>query len=341
MMGSDPIKPHILLLYGTDEFAISQKVQQMEKDMGDPVTAALNITHLQGMNLTEDAFTMAVNIMPFLSEKRLVILHEPTAAFKAGEGLVKLVKLLEASPGSTSLVLVVELERPIEKDKAFTHWLPALLKGEGLKGKLQTERCDLPDKKKLPGWIVDETIRQVAGINPKIRIEGAAAWKLAEMVGDDTRMAAQEIGKLLEYVNFERNITVEDVELVSIINATAEIFSLTDALGNRDAKRALMLLKQLLLKEEPFAMWAMIINQFRRLLLTREILDEGGNVNDVSDRLHLHPYPAGRLLDQAKHFSLRGLEHIHHRLLELDEKVKTSQLSLELAMELLVVELVE
>jgi DNA polymerase III delta subunit len=48
---------------------------------------------------------------------------------------------------------------------------------------------------------------------------------------------------------------------------------------------------------------------------------------------------AEKTTQQAAHFSIEALEAIYHRLLKIDEGVKTGQITLELAMDTLVVEL--
>jgi DNA polymerase-3 subunit delta len=83
----------------------------------------------------------------------------------------------------------------------------------------------------------------------------------------------------------------------------------------------------------------MVVRQFRLLLLTRELMDAGGSQDVVIRELHLYPYVAGKLLGQAKRFDLNGLEIIYHHLLDLDEDIKTGQMTIDLALELLVVEL--
>ena len=118
----------------------------------------------------------------------------------------------------------------------------------------------MPRLRDMPGWIVNETKRQ------KGQMEPAAASRLAEMVGEETRVAAQEITKLLTYVNFTRPVSVADVEAVSIVSAQGDVFALVDALGSGDGKKAQKVLHQLLENEDPFALWGMVIRQFRLLL---------------------------------------------------------------------------
>jgi DNA polymerase III delta subunit len=55
--------------------------------------------------------------------------------------------------------------------------------------------------------------------------------------------------------------------------------------------------------------------------------------------LGIHPFVAEKITGQAKRFSLPVLERIHHKLLDIDEAAKTGGMSLDLAMETLVVEL--
>ncbi|GJQ52867.1 MAG: hypothetical protein HKUEN02_17140 [Anaerolineaceae bacterium] len=53
----------------------------------------------------------------------------------------------------------------------------------------------------------------------------------------------------------------------------------------------------------------------------------------------MHPFVAEKTTQQATRFSIESLESIYRKLLRIDEGVKTSQLTLELAMDTLVVEL--
>jgi DNA polymerase-3 subunit delta len=83
----------------------------------------------------------------------------------------------------------------------------------------------------------------------------------------------------------------------------------------------------------------MVIRQFRLLIQAREILDGRGNQNDVARALGVHPFVAEKATQQAARFSIESLEYIYHKLLSIDEGVKTSQITLDLALDTLVVEL--
>ena len=53
----------------------------------------------------------------------------------------------------------------------------------------------------------------------------------------------------------------------------------------------------------------------------------------------IQAFVAEKIFGQAKGFSLPALEEIYHKLLEIDEAAKRSQVTLDLAMETLVMEL--
>jgi DNA polymerase-3 subunit delta len=186
----------------------------------------------------------------------------------------------------------------------------------------------------MAGWISEETRRQNGQIEPR------AAVCLADMVGEDTRVAAQEIAKLLTYVNLGRPITVQDVEHVSVVTAQESIFALVDALGNKNGHEAQRVLHRLLEEADPFELWGMVIRQFRLLLLAREIIEASGSARQIQDALRLRDFAASKVYKQARQFSMPALEAIYHRLLEIDEGAKTSQVTLELALDMFIVEIV-
>jgi DNA polymerase-3 subunit delta len=330
----------ITFLYGTDEYAIAQETQKWIQAMGPSSTADLNITRLDGRNFSMDAFHTAANAVPFLSERRLVILEHAHSAFKGVKELKKLSEFLQNLPSTTTLGLIEYLDLHDNfANKNFYEWLHKLTGSLDGKFKIQTLECIMPGLRKLPDWIIQETIRQAEAIQKPARFEPSAAARLAEMVGEDTRIAAQEIAKLLEYVNFARNITLQDVDLVSVVSAQQDVFVLVDALGHKNGQKAQKILLQLLQDEESFSIWGMVIRQFRLLLQTREVLDAGGRQAEIVQEMHVAPFVAGKLAEQARRFDMPGLETIYHRLLDLDESIKTGQMSIELALELFVVEL--
>ncbi len=78
------------------------------------------------------------------------------------------------------------------------------------------------------------------------QISRQAAHLLAENVGNDLDILDNELEKLVAYKGFSAEATIDsaDVARLSPYVAEASIFDLVDALGNRNSKRASLLLQQ-------------------------------------------------------------------------------------------------
>jgi DNA polymerase-3 subunit delta len=182
-------------------------------------------------------------------------------------------------------------------------------------------------------WIQEHAKSQGGEFTP----QGAAA--LANQIGEDTRLATQEIIKLLTYVNYARPVDADDVEHLTPLVAKIGDFELVNALRERNGRKAQALLQRSLEENDPLQIFQSIVFQIRTLIIAREILDEHGTVNDFPKSLKISYYPARLAMESAPRFSIKFLELIYHRLLELDEATKTGQMDTELALELLVIEL--
>jgi DNA polymerase-3 subunit delta len=319
--------PNIFLLYGNDEFAIARKLKDFDSDFSDPTSADMNTARLDARSMSEDDLGNAVNAMPFLAKRRLVVLANPSLKYNNPATRKKFLEFIEKTPDTARLVM----HESVDPRDAEKHWLVKWAeKNEKL---IQARPFMLPRLKDMTGWIVNETKNQGGKIDPR------AAEMLKEMVGVDTRQAGMEIAKLLAYVNWDRPINSQDVEAVCVVTSEQSVFDFVDALANGNGKSAQHLLHRLLETEDEFSLWGMVVRQFRLLIQAREILDGRGNKDDVARALGVHPFVAEKATQQASRFSMASLEAIYHRLLNIDERVKTGQVTLDLAMDMLVVEL--
>jgi DNA polymerase III subunit delta len=320
---------HIFFFYGNDEFAIRKQAEKFAAMFSDPTAAGMNTTRLDARSASESELANAVGALPFLAPQRLVILENVSKKYAGIEGHKKFAVFLETVPPSTKLVLVDPDE--IKERDVPNHWLVKWTAKVGEKARSQGFM--LPRQREMPGWIVAEAKRQGGQIEP------AAAARLAEMTGEEPRQAAQEITKLLTYVNFAHAIGIEDVEAVSILTASVDVFDLVDAIGTQNGKLAQKLLHRLLEEKDAFEIFGMVVRQFRLLTGAREVIDEGGTLPDVTEALGMHPFVAEKAYKQARAFSMESLEAIYHRLLAMDEAAKTGLMPLDLALDTLIVEL--
>ncbi len=320
---------HLYILLGNDEYAIQKRAVKFASIFSDPTAADMNTSRLDARTASENDLATAVGSMPFLAAQRLVLLENASKKFTGLEGHKRFAAFLDSVPPST-LVVVLEIDDLKEKDIP-THWL---VKWAGKAGeKAKTESFFLPRPKEMPGWIAAEAKRQGGSI------ESAAAARLAEMTGENTRQAAQEITKLLTYVNFAHAIGLEDVEAVSIVTAEASIFDFVDALSERNGRKTQKLLAQMLESQDAFEIFPMVIRQFRLLILARDVMDDGGQLTEAAQAIGGHPFVAEKAWGQARKFQMETLELIYRRLLSMDEAAKTGGMPLDSALDMFVVEL--
>ncbi len=327
----------LYLLHGEDEYSRTLALAEMKAKVGDPSTSALNIISLDGETLTLGELIRACDAPPFLSQRRLVIVRDLAAQLEPRRGAKKrelppakrelveaLKEYLPQMPQSTRLIFIEG--RHISKSNPI-HRLASQLEGGFVK------EFRPPKGEHLRKWI-RERAEEKGG-----QISRAAVEELANFLGNDLRLLDQEIEKLFTYAG-ERPIEEEDVHLLVSQVQTVTIFSLVDALGHRDSRKATLYLHELVDAGQPLLyIFFMITRQFRLLLQAKELQIEGLGWRAIQTRLGLHPFVAQKLAQQASNFSRSRLEAIHRRLLEVDTAIKTGQMEPQLALDLLTIEL--
>ena len=112
----------LYILWGQDDFSLSQSLEEIKRGIGDQELLSANTTILDGQQATSDQLRAVTETMPFLSEKRLVIVRGLLGRFepktKSGGGKKaasrtnqqnerkSLVAGINGIPDSTILVLV-------------------------------------------------------------------------------------------------------------------------------------------------------------------------------------------------------------------------------------------
>jgi DNA polymerase-3 subunit delta len=331
------------IFHGDDEFSRTEQVNKFRAQMGDPQFADLSITTFDGRRLTLSELQHACDAVPFLSDKRLVIVEGMLARFdprhsrddgeeteeleaEANPALAKELKeYLTRLPGTTRLVFV--------ESKTLAKNNPILKYAESDKGNAHVKEFEELKPRALPKWIQDR-VKEKGGT-----IEPAAIEELATHVGTDLRLIDIEIEKLMTYRNGEM-IRADDVRALVAPVRESDIFALVDALGRRETGNALRLLHaQLDHDASPIYLLSMIVRQFRLLLQMKDLAARGMPLAAAREQLKLHPFVAEKTWNQALNFSLLQLEAIYQRLLDTDVSIKTGRSEPVVALDVLIVEL--
>jgi DNA polymerase-3 subunit delta len=318
------------IFHGKDEFTQAETLSQLKSGLGDPAMVDLNTTLFDGRTVRLGELMHVCNTLPFLAEKRLVIV-ENLLEHLGGKGREKerdaLLEYLPQLPATTRLVL---LER---KTLSSKNRFIKLAKSSSMG---YEKSFQAPQGGGLERWIVKRVEDHGGAIHPH------AAALLATDVGEDLRLLEMEITKLLTFCNFSRPIQPADVELLTPYVAQADIFALVDAIGQRRGRAAATLLRRKLeAGDEPLYLLAMIVRQIRLLIQVKEKSEQGYRPDEIARQAKIHPYVTGKLVRQVQNFGQTRLEAIHRQLLDTDIAIKTGRIDPAVALDLLVVELTE
>jgi DNA polymerase III subunit delta len=337
------------ILHGDDELGIAEDLSRLRKKLagGDPAMADLNTHLLSGAQLTMQELRSICDTLPFLSDRRLVIVRgllsriaperksrdqeqpaEEDPAWKRAF-VAELLDYLPRLPKDTRLVFV---EGKL-LDASHRILKLALERGEQRGAVVLTHSA--PKDSEIPARI-HKDVRSRGG-----SISTEAVRLLADLIGPDLRLLDLEIEKLLAYAD-GRQVTVQDVQDLVSQAREADIFKLTDSLSHHETDKALRILHRLMDEDkEPLWVLAMLARQIRILIQVGELRSDAMGKEQIAKRLGLHPFAVEKALGQVGSFTMAQLEAAHSRLVSTDWAIKTGQIEPDLALDLLVTALSE
>jgi DNA polymerase-3 subunit delta len=175
---------------------------------------------------------------------------------------------------------------------------------------------DAPERKQASDWIVRRLGERGVGCS------AAVARRLLDLAGDDVGDLAVEVEKLASYCA-GGDAKVEDVELLVIAQPDIKPWDITDAWGRRDAAAVISLATADVERPEDVGrLISQLAAHVRKVHRAAVILDEGGSQSDVARDLNLKPFPASKLVGQARSFARDELGRAVVRLADLDLAVK-------------------
>lgn len=312
----------LYLLTGANEFAISQQLATMQAVLPDAIRD-LNCVQLDGRKLKLDELARACEAQPFLADRRIVIVHEALKHSKAGKERDALKAYLASVPAHCDLIFV----EPGEVDKRNAVYT-------FLRSHAEIHTYEPLQGAELVRWV------QACATNQQARLEQAAASRLIDLAGSDSRTLATEIERLATYAGRGGQITTAMIDATVADAQEQNLFAFLDDLSRRHAPAALQGLRALLADgQAPTYLLYMLMRQVRILLLVGELQQQRLRPEQIASQLKLKPFVVKKAAGQVRAFEVAELRHFHDRLLTIDHASKTGQAQAEVALELLVLEM--
>lgn len=291
---------NLFFFTGENEYAVSSEIHRWKEGFRDK-HGLENLLVFDGASVTLSAVLDAVETLPFIAEKRLVVI-EGVPKFSREE-----METLAESIHPQTVAVIVEPE----PDKR----LSAVKTLEKL---AEVKRFPLLKHPELIAWMIAQATDGGAVMS------AASASALLGIVGDDQRTLETEIRKLALYA-FGRDITLQDIEAVSIPSGTQVIWKLTDLIGSGKSVDALKFLRNRLERgEDPYGMWSILLNMVKNLVLVHVAFSEGvKSERGIADAFSLHPMSVRGVMSLARSLPPAKVVRLLNWAADADQKLKS------------------
>lgn len=306
----------IYLLYGAEAYLKKQYKERFIKAML-PEGDTMNYAYYEGKNTDIKEVIDLAETLPFFAERRLIV-FEDTGFFKSSGA--DLADYISDMPATTYFIFIEnEVDRRSKLYKA-------------VKAKGHIVELNAQDENTLRKWVSGLVKKEGKQMEPS-----DVAYFLNK-VGTDMENITKELEKLVCYCIDRPMITREDIDAVCVTQITSHIFEMVNAVANKDQRKALDLYYELLaLKEPPMRILFLLIREYRILFQVRALLKQGYGKKEIASKAGLHPFAAGRYMEETKRFRMRELRAVMEEGADIEQRVKTGLLTDHLAVELFLV----
>ena len=330
----------LYILFGEDDFSIRQELKKIKDSVGDPSSLLSNTTVLEGGRVTPEQLRAACETVPFLADKRLVVIERLFERFEQKSKTGK----KKSSRNSQEADQYKPLSDAMRNLPPFTELV--LIGGDikasnlllrELSSVARVMKFPLIKYNQLNQWVE----RRVALHGKGSGISKKALDLLVRLVGSDLWAMANEIDKL---VLFTGGRPIEEADVQAVVSNAQEtsIFKVIDAIMESRVSLAQQLLQQLFRQGmAPAQILVMLSRQVRIIFQVREMRNRGRSRGDIQTRLGLtQDFVLQKAWEQADKYSPAHLKEVYHKLLDADISIKTGKYNNpDLVLDILITEL--
>jgi DNA polymerase-3 subunit delta len=259
------------------------------------------LERIDGEEASYDRMHEAIQSLPFLAPRKLVVLRSPSANKEFTE---KFEQLTEDIPETNDVIIVepkldkrLSYYKQLKRDTAFQEY--PVLDGNGL-------------ARYLTGYA-----KQQGG-----NLNSNDARLLIDRVGQNQLTLQHEVDKLLSY---NPNIGRASIELLTERTPQSSIFELLDAAFAGNAKRAMELYdEQRGLRVEPQQIIAMIVWQLHTLAIIK--VAGSRTTDEIAKQAKISPFTVRKSQTLARRITLSRLKTLVSELREFDVRLKSEGL---------------
>ena len=313
--------PSVLLFEGEEEHLKQTALKALSDRLLPEGLEDLNRTVLEGAET--DQIIAAAETLPFMADRRLVIVRDHPALIARSEADERLLEYLPSVPAS-SVLLFYCTHKPDARKKLYSA------------------------VKKLNGTVVFSPLRDreltlfvtSAFHDLGKECDERTADFLIFTCGSDTSLLLTEIAKVASHSGDAPAIRADSVRAVATPSTECTVFQMVDAVVSGQSSRAFLLMRnQLLVGAEPLYMLSMLLRQFRLLQHIRIMQYEKRSVSEIRSALGIPSFAADQYIRQAAGWSNGQVKSAVSICFDTEYAVKSGRLNQDGALEAVVLKL--
>ena len=307
---------NVYLLYGEEAYLKKQYKDRMTKAI-IPDGDTMNYAYYEGKGINPAELVDLAETMPFFAERRLIV-AENSGFFK--NATPELADYIKSMPDTTCLLFIEN-----EVDKRGKMY-------KAVKDRGRIVEMGRQDEKTLLYWIAGNVKKEGR------QIKESTARYLVSKTGSDLENLEKELEKLFSYTLGKDEITAADIDDICTTQITNKIFDMIEAVAAKRQKQALDYYYDLLaLKEPPMRILYLLSRQFKLLLEVKDLMGRGNDKAQIAKTAKLHPFVAGKYMQQCRTFSKAELRDIMEEAASTEEMVKTGRMNDVMSVEIFIV----
>jgi DNA polymerase-3 subunit delta len=314
---------------GLDEELIKDGINiVVKKEIAEEVKE-LNLIKIDGMNTSFDSIMNACETMPFMGEKKVVIVYRAN--------------FLQDKSDSTGTKIYNEIKNYISNLPPYTILIMYYLLNDkrdrpNKNRKLTTVGKFLPivycDKLKK-----DKYLKKVSDIFKEKgkQIGRVELMYFCEKVYNNFDIIKREADKLISYCN-DREIRKDDINLLISNSSEDDTFDLVELIAAKKIDKAIDIMKEILYKSDQHMLIISAIQKhFLRLYEVKLKLNKGKKVEDFMSDYRLPQFVCEKLIMQTSKFTEKQLSELIKLCVNAETKLKSTGIDKTMEMEFLLI----
>lgn len=309
----------VYLIHGDETFLTREAAQWLKDTVLSQGVEDFNLDRFDARdNVDPERIVQAARTLPMMAPRRFIWVRNAEVLFgQSSAAIAKLIAYVE-SPDPSSCVLLQAMSRVKKNGKLYK--------------RIAKHGCVLengtPRERELIGWVRAAARRRGRTLQPD------AAAMLVEAIGRDLAALDTAIERLTLFVEGDAPIGLAAVEATVPHTRVRTVWELIDAVAERNVSVTLQRAHQLLSQgEEPLRLLALIIYQFRQLLVGRAAADAGATIQDAARQARVPRFKVQAFGRHIGNYRRVELLSALERLAEADRALKSSKMPSDLIFE--------